>query len=90
MDEKPLDLATIPGLIEQIPQLLSTLDVTDSDQISAIRFHTMFEQQVRRNPMATALFSAEQGKSITYGELNETSNRLAHCEWRRRFRRKIR
>ncbi|KAJ7242915.1 hypothetical protein C8J57DRAFT_1243659 [Mycena rebaudengoi] len=78
MDEKPLDLATIPGLIEQIPQLLSTLDVTDSDQISAIRFHTMFEQQVRRNPMATALFSAEQGKSITYGELNETSNRLAH------------
>ncbi|KAF9351538.1 hypothetical protein BGX34_000508, partial [Mortierella sp. NVP85] len=38
--------------------------------------HNLFEQQVERTPQATAV--VYNGQSLTYVELNERSNRLAH------------
>ena len=40
------------------------------------RVHDLFEEQVERTPDAVAVES--RGKTMTYGELNRRSNRLAH------------
>ena len=38
--------------------------------------HRLFEEQVKRTPLATAVIF--EGEQVTYGELNERANRLAH------------
>ena len=38
--------------------------------------HELFEQQVSRNPSATALVF--NGERLTYGDLNERANQVAH------------
>ncbi|KAJ6574323.1 hypothetical protein B0H19DRAFT_1020850 [Mycena capillaripes] len=78
MEETPMDLSSFPSLIAHIPRLLSGLDITDSRQISATPFHSMFEHQAAKNSVAIALSSAEQHKSLTYGQLNHKANQLAH------------
>ncbi|KAJ6487589.1 non-ribosomal peptide synthetase [Mycena sanguinolenta] len=75
--EDPLDLTSLPSLSTQIPRLLADLDLKDTTQISATRFHFMFEYQVARNPTAVALASAEEDKSLTYSELNKKSTQIA-------------
>ena len=39
--------------------------------------HQLIEEHARRNPAATAVRS--EGRSLSYGELNQRANRLAHC-----------
>jgi non-ribosomal peptide synthetase component F len=70
MSETPLDLSSFPSLMTHIPRLLPVANTA--------RFHAMFEDQAFRNPMAAALFSGERRQSITYSELNEKSNQIAH------------
>ncbi|KAJ6577997.1 hypothetical protein B0H19DRAFT_1253292 [Mycena capillaripes] len=70
MGATTLDLTSFPPLMASIPRLLSNSHTS--------RFHAMFQYQASCNPMAAALFSSEQDKYITYRELNEKTNQIAH------------
>ncbi|WP_095139605.1 non-ribosomal peptide synthetase [Pseudomonas sp. Irchel s3a10] len=61
---------------EELQRLLITFNATDVDCPLEQPLHRLFEAQVRRKPEAVALQSA-QG-NLTYRELNERANRLAH------------
>jgi len=60
--------------------LENTTEKTYSSQSSHMSnptcIHTIFEEQVKKTPSATAVFFADQ--TISYRELNERSNQLAH------------
>ena len=56
--------------------LLRTWNTTQQDYPSQLCIHHLFEQQVEHAPRATALVF--NGESMTYIELNERANRLAH------------
>ncbi len=56
--------------------LLETWNRTEAAYPSELCVHQLFEEQVRRNPDATALVQDEV--SLSYGELNRRANRLAH------------
>jgi len=56
--------------------LLRTWNTTQQDYPANLCIHHLFEQQVERTPQAIALVFNDQ--SITYTELNERANRLAH------------
>src|SRR6185503_5200278 len=57
-------------------ELLEQWNDTGRDFPSAACVHRLFEAQARRNPAALAVSSA--GTQITYGQLNERANRVAH------------
>ncbi|HGM5550334.1 TPA: amino acid adenylation domain-containing protein [Pseudomonas putida] len=61
---------------EELQRLLITFNATEVDCPLEQPLHRLFEAQVRRKPEAVALQSA-QG-NLTYRELNERANRLAH------------
>jgi len=56
--------------------LLRTWNGTQQDYPAHLCIHHLFEQQVERTPQATALVF--DGQHMTYFELNERANKLAH------------
>jgi amino acid adenylation domain-containing protein len=62
---------------EEKQQLLSGFNNTATDYPQDTTIAQLFEEQAARTPDATALIF--EGKIFTYKELNEQSNRLAHC-----------
>jgi non-ribosomal peptide synthetase component F len=67
-------LEIVPEIERQM--VLRTWNATQQNYPSHLCIHHLFEQQVERSPQATALVFND--KSMTYTELNERSNRLAH------------
>ncbi|MDU9026179.1 non-ribosomal peptide synthetase [Pseudomonas corrugata] len=73
--EAPLhDLPILPALERE--QLLVTFNATDAEYPLEQTVHGLFEEQVQRTPDALAVLHG--GQRLTYGELNEQANRLAH------------
>nr|WP_036843311.1 non-ribosomal peptide synthetase [Photorhabdus khanii] len=56
--------------------LLKTWNATETAYSDPLCIHQLFEQQVEKNPDATAL--VYQGQTFSYAELNTRANRLAH------------
>ena len=56
--------------------LLETWNATGMPYPHHLCIHQLFEQQVERTPQATALIFAQE--TLTYAELNQRANRLAH------------
>ncbi|RBL69027.1 non-ribosomal peptide synthetase [Pseudomonas sp. MWU13-2625] len=61
---------------EELQRLLITFNATEVDCALDQPLHTLFEAQVRRKPHAVAAQAGE--RSLTYAQLNERANRLAH------------
>jgi amino acid adenylation domain-containing protein len=61
---------------EESRLLLHTWNTTQEEYPAHLCIHHLFEQQVERTPEATAVVI--NGQSLTYTELNERVNRLAH------------
>ncbi|ASS75247.1 hypothetical protein CIG75_09800 [Tumebacillus algifaecis] len=57
-------------------QLLHDWNSTERDVPSHLPVHRLFEAQVQQTPLARAIVC--NGESLTYEELNERANRLAH------------
>ncbi|MFJ9990316.1 amino acid adenylation domain-containing protein [Pseudomonas putida] len=57
-------------------QLRETFNATTRDYPRDLPVHRLFEQQVARHPLSIA--ARDGAHSLTYGELNEQANRLAH------------
>ncbi|KAG0205323.1 hypothetical protein BGX31_003003, partial [Mortierella sp. GBA43] len=68
--------AAIDILAESERNLLRTWNSTQQDYSVDMCIHYLFEQQARQRPMDVALVLNDQ--SLTYTELNERANRLAH------------
>ncbi|KAF9969225.1 hypothetical protein BGZ65_012136, partial [Modicella reniformis] len=77
-DHTPDTVARQLGVLplEERKLLLQTWNSTQQDYPSHQCVHHLFEQQVERTPQATALVFMDQ--SLSYSELNERANRLAH------------
>ncbi|KAF8517297.1 amino acid adenylation domain protein [Hysterangium stoloniferum] len=71
-----LGISSIPGA--PLPHLYPGIDFNDVPAISASRFHLWFEEQAARNPALIALYSGEKENSMSYKDLNEAANRIAH------------
>lgn len=70
-------LSELPLLtVEEEQQLLSQWNDTGTGYPRAKRIHELFEEQAARTPGKTAAVCEQQ--EITYRELNERSNQLAH------------
>ncbi|WP_187626250.1 amino acid adenylation domain-containing protein, partial [Pseudomonas congelans] len=68
-------LSILPAVERE--QLLVAFNDTALDYPQQQTIHGMFEAQVERTPDAVAVVHGEQ--RLTYGELNEQANRLAHA-----------
>ncbi|MDQ0418593.1 amino acid adenylation domain-containing protein [Croceifilum oryzae] len=62
--------------MEEQTQLLEKWNDTGIDYSSEHMIHTLFEQQVEKTPEAIAVM--HEGERLTYQELNERANQLAH------------
>jgi non-ribosomal peptide synthetase component F len=71
-----LGTETLTGLGLAVPGLIIDQDQARPDTNAPLCAHELFERQVERSPDATALASA--GASLTYRQLNERANQLAH------------
>ena len=81
-EQSEIRIAGMPLLsTSERQQLLSDFNKTEMAYASEKCLHEMFEEQVGRTPEATALVYEEQ--RVSYRELNERANQLAH-ELRRR------
>ncbi|KAF9566389.1 hypothetical protein EC968_003794 [Mortierella alpina] len=74
-NELPVALAEILSLDERT-FLLETLNVTAKEFSDSQHIHQLFERQVQRIPNNIAV--VHESQSLTYSELNERANRLAH------------
>nr|WP_161974662.1 non-ribosomal peptide synthetase [Albitalea terrae] len=57
-------------------QVLDGWNATQVPYLSGVCLHGLFEAQVQRTPQAVALVHGQE--QLSYGELNERANRLAH------------
>ena len=73
-DTRIRDLEILPP--SERAQLLEGFGDGPLQDVSSGCIHELFEAQVRRTPNAIAITSGE--KSLTYSELNERANRVAH------------
>ncbi|MDR6962097.1 amino acid adenylation domain-containing protein, partial [Pseudomonas brassicacearum] len=73
--DRPLQHLSILPASER-EQLLVTFNATEVDYPQQQTIHGLFEAQVQRTPEAVAVIRGEQ--RLSYGELNERANRLAH------------
>ncbi|SFW91285.1 AMP-binding enzyme, partial [Pseudomonas sp. NFACC09-4] len=60
----------------ELEQLLATFNATQAEYPLAQTIHGLFEAQVQRTPESLAVL--HRGQRLTYRELNERANRLAH------------
>jgi non-ribosomal peptide synthetase component F len=74
LDVAVLELEVLP--LEERKLLLHDLNKTQHSYHDNLCIHHLFEQQVEQNPQATALVF--NGQSMTYAELNDRANKLAH------------
>jgi amino acid adenylation domain-containing protein len=73
-DQRLSDLSLLTA--DERQQLQANTDRAQADGASGLRLHQLFEAQVERSPEALAvMFEQEQ---LTYRELNERANQLAH------------
>ena len=65
-------------MLSEIDQrhLLETLNASEPQELVHSHIHEVFERQVEKTPEVSALVLANE--TLSYGELNERSNRLAH------------
>ncbi|NHB98736.1 non-ribosomal peptide synthetase, partial [Photorhabdus stackebrandtii] len=70
-----LSLPILPAAERQ--QLLVDFNDTQADFPQAALFHELFEQQAKRTPDAIAVVF--EGLSLSYAELNQRANQLAHA-----------
>ncbi|WHS62771.1 non-ribosomal peptide synthetase [Pseudomonas sp. G2-4] len=73
--EEPLHQLSILPATES-DQLLVTFNATEADYPQQQTIHGLFEEQVQRTPAAIAVIRG--GQRLSYHELNERANRLAH------------
>jgi len=69
-------IAALPMLSQAEQQRLWQWNQTQADYPNQLGLHQLFEQQVEKTPQTTALIFDDQ--SLTYQELNNRSNQLAH------------
>ncbi|MCG6576907.1 non-ribosomal peptide synthetase, partial [Pseudomonas sp. AF32] len=75
-DERAV-VAQIPLLGEQERQhLLDTFNATQVDYPTGLTLHGLFETQAKASPDAVAVVFDEQ--TLSYGQLNQRANRIAH------------
>ncbi|MGW7773816.1 amino acid adenylation domain-containing protein [Pseudomonas machongensis] len=67
-------LCVVP--VAEARQLREVFNATIRDYPRDLPVHRLFEQQVARHPLSIA--ARDGAHSLTYGELNEQANRLAH------------
>jgi len=75
VDHPDMPLAELPMLTDAELALLDGWNQTEAPTGNKC-LHTMFEENAARKPELIAL--ERDGKTMTYGELNERANRLAH------------
>lgn len=71
-------IAEIPLLTQAEARQLEEWNATGTDRPRDECVHQLFERQVEKTPERTAVVHFE-GTELTYGQLNERANRLAHC-----------
>ncbi|HWN43350.1 MAG TPA: amino acid adenylation domain-containing protein [Thermoanaerobaculia bacterium] len=75
--EQPVDRVSLLSTAEQHQLLVEAHGRGFAARRAGLSVHRWFEEQVRRSPCEVAL--EWLGGSLTYQELNDRSNRLAHC-----------
>ncbi|MDH3605127.1 MAG: amino acid adenylation domain-containing protein, partial [Candidatus Tectomicrobia bacterium] len=72
-------ISHLPLLTEaERQQVLVQWNRTESAGLATACFHHLFEAQVERTPEAEAVVSPDDGRRLTYRELNRRANQLAH------------
>ncbi|HYG08577.1 MAG TPA: condensation domain-containing protein, partial [Pyrinomonadaceae bacterium] len=72
-------LSDLPLMTEEEQQrVLVHFNDTYTEFPRHLAIHQLFEERARHTPDAPALLAHEASDSLTYGELNERANRLAH------------
>jgi amino acid adenylation domain-containing protein len=69
-------ISNLALLEESETQQLARWNQTQRDYPRDLCIHNLFEEQVKRTPDATAVVC--EGKQLTYAELNQRANQLAH------------
>ncbi|HEX5884420.1 MAG TPA: amino acid adenylation domain-containing protein [Pyrinomonadaceae bacterium] len=67
----------LPVLMDEELLLFDEVNNTRTEYPEGMRIHELFEEQAARTPDAIAVVCDD--RQLTYGELNEQANELAHC-----------